>query len=468
MRVYALYILVAFLVVYAWKDWFKCLCALILMMAFMEHEDMPKSMFGIQGLNMWNVLFIGIFVAWLASRRREGLKWDMPRHINLLLLLYLGVIVIGFLRMLFDRSHIEHYTTTALISEQLINTIKWVLPGLLLFDGCRTRKRLQWAVVSILGMYFLLAAQVVKRMPWSTALASGGRAADRVRSSVCSDIGYSRCDMSTFLAGASWAMLAAVPLVRRRKHKLLILGAAGITAFGQALTGGRAGYAAWAATGLVLCAIKWRKGLILAPAVPLLAVLLLPGMVDRIMQGFGETDVSGQAMVDDYEVTSGRTLIWPHVIDKIGQSPAIGYGRLGMPRSGLTAFLGREYGEGDAFPHPHNMYLELLLDNGVLGAVPVLLFFGLTVVYSARLFRNADPWCSAAGGLALAMVLAQLFAGMGSQHFYPRESALGMWAGMFLMHRVRVERSRIPGAVSQYSTRASFGRVQLSGAIRVL
>ena len=71
MRVYALYIVVAFLVIYAWKDWFKCLCALILMMAVMEHEDMPKSMFGIQGFNMWNVLFMGVFVAWLASRRRE-------------------------------------------------------------------------------------------------------------------------------------------------------------------------------------------------------------------------------------------------------------------------------------------------------------------------------------------------------------------------------------------------------------
>jgi len=464
MRVYALYIVVAFLVIYAWKDWFKCLCALILMMAFMEHEDMPKSMFGIQGFNMWNVLFMGVFVAWLASRRREGLKWDMPRHMNVLLLLYLGVIVIGFLRAVFDRSHIERTTTTSgLISEQLINTVKWVLPGLLLFDGCRTRKRLQWAVVSILGMYFLLAAQVVKRMPWSSALGGGGEGIQHTRLKLCGSIGYSSCDMSTFLAGASWAMLAAVPLVRRRKHKLLVLGAAGITAFGQALTGGRAGYAAWAATGLVLCAIKWRKGLILAPAVPVLAVLLLPGMVDRIMYGFGKTDVSGQAMTDDYEVTSGRTLIWPHVIDKIEESPVIGYGRLAMPRSGLTAFLGREYGQGDAFPHPHNMYLELLLDNGIIGAIPILLFFGLTVIYSAKLFRNADPWCSAAGGLALGLLLAQLFAGMGSQHFYPEESKVGMWAGMFLMLRVRVERVRFFATAGKGRLYVNLGRMRPAG-----
>jgi len=67
-RLTALYIFVAILLVYAWKDWFKSLCGLILLMAVIEHEDMPKSMFGTQGLNVWNVLFFGIFPAWLAVR----------------------------------------------------------------------------------------------------------------------------------------------------------------------------------------------------------------------------------------------------------------------------------------------------------------------------------------------------------------------------------------------------------------
>ena len=170
--------------------------------------------------------------------------------------------------------------------------------------------------------------------------------------------------------------------------------------------------------------------------------------MDRMMYGFGKTDVSGQAMTDDYEVTSGRTLIWPHVIDKIEESPVIGYGRLAMPRSGLTAFLGREYGRGDAFPHPHNMYLQCLLDNGIVGFVPIVLFFAVVIIYSASLFRDADPWCSAAGGVGLSLVLSQLIAGLGSQYFYPTESTLGMWAGMLLVVRVHVERARAGRRVS--------------------
>ena len=164
-RLTALYIFVAFLVIYAWKDWFKSLCGLIFLMGVIEHEDMPKSIFGIQGLNTWNVLFVVIFFAWLISRHREKPKWDMPRHINILLLLYLGVIVVGFFRALFDRGYLGGYPIKYFFSEELINTVKWVLPGVLLFDGCRTRKSVMMFLVCLFGMYLLIAIQVVRRLP---------------------------------------------------------------------------------------------------------------------------------------------------------------------------------------------------------------------------------------------------------------------------------------------------------------
>jgi len=440
-RITALYVFVAGLSIYAWKDWFKSLCGLILMMAVIRHEDMPTNMFGIQGFNMWNILFTTIFLAWLANRRRQGLRWDMPRHINVLLLLYLGVIVIGFLRAFLDRSYIEHYPVKSLISEELINTIKWVLPAILLFDGCRTRRRVVMALVCLLAVYFLISVQVIRRVPFESAF-GGGEGIHRVRLKACRSIGYSACDISTLLAGTSWGILATLPLVRRKKYKFLVLGAAGVVCFGQALTGGRAGYVAWGATGLVLCLLKWRKYLILAPVVVILLPILFPGAAERMLYGFGERDVSGQSVVNDYEVTSGRTLIWPHVIDKISESPVVGYGRLAMQRTGLQEDLRRRYGGSEAFPHPHNMYLETLLDNGIVGSAPILLLWAIIVLYAGRLFRSKNHLCSAVGGLALSLTLAQLIAGIGSQHFYPEESMLGMWAAMLLSLRVYTEWAR--------------------------
>jgi hypothetical protein len=224
-RITSLYIFIAFLCIYAWKDWFKSLCGLILMMAVMQHEDMPKTMFGIQGLNTWNILFFVIFLAWLAARNREGRKWDLPLNLNILIIMYLLVILVGFLRAVFDRSNIEYYPLKNLVSEELINTVKWIFPGLLLYDGCRSRKRVIMAVSSILIMYFLLAVQVAKRIPPS-ALASGGAIMSGRK--VCDDIGYSAVDMSVFLAGAFWAILAVLPMFTNRKHKILIFLAAGL------------------------------------------------------------------------------------------------------------------------------------------------------------------------------------------------------------------------------------------------
>jgi O-antigen ligase len=441
LRITAVYLLVAVLSVYAWKDWFKSLCGLILMMAVMEHEDMPKAMFGIQGLNLWNVLFVVICLAWIASRSREGLTWDMPRRIMVLLLMYLGVIVVGVSWAIFDRSHIESYPLKSLISEELINTIKWTLPGVLLFDGCRTRRRVLLALICLFAMYSVITVQVVRRMPPSSVFSSSG-AIDDTRT-VCQDIGYNACDMSTMLAGVSWAVLAALPLVHRRKYRLMMLATAGLFAYGQALTGGRAGYLAWGATGLALGLLKWRKYVILAPVVVLLLPVVLPGATARMLEGFGRTDVAGQKITDDYRVTAGRTQIWPHVIDKISESPLIGHGRLAMERTGLTEFCGQTYGQSEAFPHPHNMYLETLLDNGIVGSLPIFLFWGTMILYSARLFVSTNRLYSAVGGLALALMLAQLVGGIGAQHFYPRESTMCMWAAMFLSLRLYVEEMRV-------------------------
>jgi O-antigen ligase len=250
--------------------------------------------------------------------------------------------------------------------------------------------------------------------------------------------------MSTMLAGASWAMLAALSVCRAKWQKLLLIGAAALIAYSQALTGGRAGYVAWGGVGMAMALLKWRKYLLVAPVVPIALYMLFPAAAERALTGFGETNVAGEGATNDYAVTSGRTLVWPYVLDKIAESPVQGYGREAMVRTGLTAFLRATFGESEAFPHPHNAYLEWLLDNGFLGMVPVALFFGIVLVWSAMLFRDtANPLCAAVGGMAFSLLLAQLLGAIGSQHFYPHESTVGMWAAIFLMLRVWTARSHL-------------------------
>ena len=436
-------IIIILLCIYALKDWSIGLCGLILMMAVLRSGYMPRSMYGIQGLNPWNILLVVTSLSWLVNRGSEGLRWDMPRNIRVLFLMYLTVIVVGVLRIILDSSFLQSYLFTEIISDRLIDTIKWVLPGILLFDGCRTRRRLVVVLVSLVSVYFLIAAQIIIRSPIKSAFTI----LDDDRNEICQSIGYSSCDMSIIMAGASFATLAMIPLVRQKKYKVLIVGVACMIAFGQMLTGGRGGYFAWGCTGLVMCLLKWRKYLILAPIIVILPIIAFPGITERAFAGFGETDVTGQNITDEYTVTSGRSLAWPLVIDKISKSLLFGYGRRAMERTGIAAFLSTQLDEG--FLHPHSMYLETLLDNGILGSIPILLFWTVMVVYSGRLFRSDNRYCSATGGLALALILAQLFGGIGAQHFYPKEGTLALWTAMFLSLRVYVEENRVKeGAIN--------------------
>ena len=439
-RITVLYLLVAFFVIYAWRDWFKSCCALIVLMAFVQHPDMPHNIMGMQGLNCWNALMASVACSWLVNRRREGSVWDMPGHMSLLLLIYLGVVAVGFIRMMLDRAHLGHFGTAELISENLINCVKWAVPGLLIFDGCRTRSRLTIAIAAILVMYLLLALQVIRWMPPSAAL-SGDELEARSKKIIQNETGYNRVNMSMILSGASWALLATLPAFRKPSRRVLVVGGFLVIAYAQALTGGRMGYATWGAVGVALCALRWRKALFVLPLIPLAIAIVLPGVTERMLQGFGDKDVRGRTVTSDYDVTAGRTLIWPYVIEKIWDAPVLGHGRLAMTRTGLESYLRSEYHE--SFPHPHNAYLQWLLDNGVIGLVLVMPFYFLIVFYASRMFMDSSNVAyPVVGGVACALIFPLLIAAMGSQTFYPREGAVGMWAAIGIMLRVHVQRSR--------------------------
>ena len=125
-----------------------------------------------------------------------------------------------------------------------------------------------------------------------------------------------------------------------------------------------------------------------------------------------------QVESDASAITSGRTVIWPYVIEKIKASPLIGYGRLAMVRTGLYDWLGAELNE--VFRHPHNAYLEQLFDGGIAGFLSIMALYYLAFTRSLGLFIDRESRLfEAAGGFALALLLALLVGGMGGRRSIP-------------------------------------------------
>ena len=437
MRAAAVFLVVGFFVLYAWRNWFRSCCFLVLMMAVLEHPDCPKNVMGIQGLNPWNILLVSVVLSWLFSRRRESNAWDLPRGIGLTILCQLTLVVVAFLRLWFDRSQLD-LSTGRLVSEYLLNTIKWVVPGLLIFDGCRTRARLQGALFCVLGLYLLLALQVIRWMPWEI-LTGEGEALQKRGLKLARVIGYHRVILSTMFAGGAWAFLNARLLVKDGRLRFLFPVGFVLLTTAMLMTGGRMGCVSWVFTGLVLGLLRGPRHFFLVPVVLLVVVAGFPAVTERMLQGTG---FGGEA-TDVSEVTSDRDLIWPNVVQKIRESPIVGYGRLAMIRTGLRSFWDEKFG------HAHNAYLELLLDNGVIGLLLFVPFYVYVLFCALKMFRrSADPLDRAVGGAAGAIVMTFLVSSFGSHTFYPREECVPVWVAIFLLLRLRagVQEKAPPGA----------------------
>lgn len=423
------------------------LCGMIILLAFIEHSDMPKKIMGIQGLNPLNILLVVVLAGWATQRRGEGLTWDMPMSTHGLLVVYLLVFLVAIARLLVAPGSMQkEYTLTHLISERLINTIKWVIPGLLIYHGCRSRGRLKLVVVSVCLLYFLLACQVITYMPISSLWQPGDLAE---RMALAEEMGLPPSPLGKALAGGAWAMLAAGVLLKRKIFRVAILAAFVVISLAMGLAGSRSGYLAWSVVGFAMCLLRWKRYLLVLPVAAVILLFVFQGAAGRLTEGFGETDFAGQKTTNISAVTSGRNLIWPYVLDKIADSPVTGYGRDAMRRTGLTETIGTYVGQGEAVGHAHNAYLNLLLESGIVGLVVVLAFYGTVVYQSAQLFRSENSVCAVAGGVAFATVVGHLVAGIGSQHFWPQEADVGMWCAIGLVLRVARDRSVLAAAAQQ-------------------
>ena len=277
---------VTFLSFYAFRDWYRSLCGVIVMMAFVERSDMPRQMFGVVGLNAWNLLIAVTLIGWFFSKRKEKLVWNMPKHINVLLFLYIFVITIGFMRMTGNMNSVAQLYSSAenglptfktLFLNEYLNSIKYVIPGLLLFHGCNSKSRLAWGIGACLLATLFLGLQIISRMPIGD-LSDGAALSDRALRVLDRSIGYHRVDLAVMMASGSWAFFAAWELPSKKMWRWFVLGAGLLMILSLALTGGRTGYVTWVALALLFSTLKWKKLLLVLP------VLILIASLERLLQ----------------------------------------------------------------------------------------------------------------------------------------------------------------------------------------
>lgn len=456
MRVYALFGFVGILAIYAWRNWYVSLLGLILLTTVLERRDMPKAIMGIPGLNGWNLLLLSILGAWVVHRSASGVRWDVPRAFLVLLGLYFGMVFLTWLRAAFDlgsfRDGLGRSFATLAIDE-VINPVKFLLPAVLFFDGARSRLRVHLAIGCLILAGFAYAVLVIRVMPLGTLFGSGDFMAYRHR--VDRDTGLNAVDMATLLVGSFWTVVAAGMLWRQWWARTGLAVAAVAILVACCLCQSRGAFAAMVGVGLILGVVCYRWLLLAIPAGAVAVCLIMPSVPQRLGMGLDEVDSTGSAAVDWQTATAGRaSSLWPPVVEQIAASPVIGHGRRAILRT--RAYDEILANDGVVPSHPHNAYLEVLSDAGVVGLAIALAFYGYLVWQALLLARDrSDPLLQTVGAMGLATVCTLLIASLGAQSLFPKVSGMIMWVTCGLVLRASIARSRRRALMEEPATAAA-------------
>jgi O-antigen ligase len=103
-------------------------------------------------------------------------------------------------------------------------------------------------------------------------------------------------------------------------------------------------------------------------------------VIATLAGGLVATEVNPFALVGRDATLTGRTEMWPVVLAMIADSPLLGHGYY----AGSSAFAGPRLSDyfGQIATHAHNGYLNILLDNGIIG-LSLYLYSVLTVILMA-------------------------------------------------------------------------------------
>ncbi|MCY2974488.1 MAG: O-antigen ligase family protein [Planctomycetota bacterium] len=121
-----------------------------------------------------------------------------------------------------------------------------------------------------------------------------------------------------------------------------------------------------------ILAVRGSNRLLLVTSIIVLLSLGLTGftMISQSSSGaLGEFVTMGRK--DDVSSLSGRLPLWEELVDSISKSPLIGYGYLAYWDAKRVEYLSEMFRW--EIPHGHNLYLDTLLDVGLLGFILVVL-----------------------------------------------------------------------------------------------
>lgn len=407
--------------------------ALVLMLPASDTTLFPRSLMGYTGLNPVNVLLAGTLASFMLRSSWQQIRRFMPWQ--LLWLFIVPIVIAGLvgsrnaedvLPYFYESGAINFTNAAGYLRDMLFKPMELVLIALLVGAAVAKSRKPEFLIVPIAISVWLIAAFEIGYIIFTGArlgslASSGARAFFDVIGIHANDLGRLYVGAYALLIFAWWE--TKTPVLR---HFLFVT--MGVLAFALLLTFSRGAFTGFILVSLWFLALKFNlKTVALAAASIAILALLLPGFVyDRVLVGVDEGDAN--------TISAGRIdRIWLPLLPEVAKSPLWGHGVSSILWS-YPMVTGAMLPVG----HPHNAFLEAVLDMGAIGLALLLAFYWHVWLRFTKLARDPDlaPQLRGVFSGALASLAAFAVMGMAGSSLRPTGEFIYLWLAIGMMYGV--------------------------------
>jgi O-antigen ligase len=413
---------------------------LILLLPISNSYLFPHAMLGITGLNPANLLLLGTLVSYVLQGMFDGsLRRFMPRP--LLWLYIVPIIVAGALGSghvgdiapgLAKYVIIDFDSAAGYIRDVVVKPLFMVIFALLIGAAVsRSEKPEKFLIPTLISIWVMGAMVVVFVYLSGAALRELASSDSR---GFLSPLGMHANELGRLYEVAYALLLFTWAESKESRLRLALLASMGWAVVAMVLTFSRGAFLGFIVVNVLF--LLWRrnaKTLIFFGLLAAVALFLLPGAVyNRVTSGFGSgLDSISAGRIDE---------IWIPLLPEVLRSPIYG--------NGLGSTLWSEAmhrGAGvtiAAVGHPHNAYLQALLDMGIAGLILVCAYFAH--VWKGFRALSVDPalsptlrgfYLGGAAGLA-----SLLISYVTDSSLMPRPEQVFLWLAIGMMYGHRIQR----------------------------
>lgn len=361
-------------------------------------EFMPREVLGITGLNFWNVLWL-LAIAVIAPRFTKLKAGAGQTYFSPSIIIFTFVLLVATAYAMTEASAFPHFgpdamSVTTILLSGWIKPMQILVLGWLVYAYCinvgdvRVVNRAVLAggiVFAAAVVYFYFVGSLKTNYISDETYLTGRGMVSHAMGMHANDVG----------AWATYALVFSV-LVKEQNRTWMLMRYATIAAslLTIVLSFSRTAFvAAPIALLLALPRVRWKERFVAVSIFVIIAVLMAPRIIERASFGLQ----SGK--LDD--ISAGRTeTIWGPLLKDVVERPILGNGRFAQLRSISYKKL--------RLAHAHSLYIQILLDMGIVGLAIVL-------TASMRLFQIGRK----AKTMLPHLVFVMFLVGIAGHTFYP-------------------------------------------------